>query len=161
MLIKLTTDIIIFLFIALLLQQSTFHPRIWPAVIAHYYLLYINDILPDRIVTEFVLHRYKYIIKFVCIHAALTCRICECDFFWLRSIFVVACPNQQSGSNPTRARFVLNRVELSFFPLYFYDYKYIRSKQLLSAENFVHYITRNKFTQASKEQPQTCWVFLT
>lgn len=28
---------------------------------------------------------------------------------------MVACPNQQSGSNPTRARFVLNRVELSFF----------------------------------------------
>lgn len=72
---------------------------------------------------------------------------------------MVACPNQQSGSNPTRARFVLNRVELSFCPLYFYDNKYIRTKQLLSAENFVHYITRNKFTQASKEQPQTCWVF--
>lgn len=82
-------------------------------------------------------------------------------FFLVEVNICGLCPNQQSGSNPTRARFVLNRVELSFFPLYFYDNKYIRTKQLLSAENFVHYITRNKFTQASKEQPQTCWVFLT
>lgn len=54
-------------------------------------------------------------------------------FFWLRSILVVACRNQQSGSNPTRARFIHNRVEF-FFPLYslcFYDNKNIFYKAVI------------------------------
>lgn len=66
--IKPTTDIMIFISYSL---QSSFHPRKWPVVIVHYYLLYVNDILSDRIVTEFVPLRYIYIIKFVCIHVVL------------------------------------------------------------------------------------------
>lgn len=68
---------------------------------------------------------------------------------------MVACPNQQSGSNPTRARFVLNRVELSFFPLYFYDNKYIRTKQLLSAENSVHALHYKKQIYTSIKRTTT------
>lgn len=46
---------------------------------------------------------------------------------------MVACRNQQSGSNPTRARFIHNRVEF-FFPLYtlcFYDNKNIFYKAVI------------------------------
>lgn len=46
---------------------------------------------------------------------------------------MVACRNQQSGSNPTRARFIHNRVEV-FFPLYslcFYDNKNIFYKAVI------------------------------
>lgn len=74
---------------------------------------------------------------------------------------MVACPNQQSGSNPTRARFVLNRVELSFFPLYFYDNKYIRTKQLLSADILYTTLQETNLHKHQKNNHKPVGFFLT